>query len=131
MKRILLVLLTLFCFATCLRADTIVLKDGSRIVGDVKRTPEGWTITTPDGKTRTVSADGVKSIELGSATKGSQQSAEGLASLRRSVEALTDINQIIDRYQRFIENAKDAKVAADAQRDLSMWRERRDKGMVK
>src|SRR5690242_10427291 len=112
-------------------ADIIVLKDGTRIEGDVKRTPEGWTITLPDGKIRNVSSDGVKSIELGSGQKASQQAVEGLASLRRSVDALGDISQIIDRYQRFIENSKDPKVTADAQADLTAWREKRDKGMVK
>src|SRR4051812_16087110 len=119
-------LLSLLITASCL-GDTIVLKDGTRVEGDVKRTPEGWTITTADGKTRTVPAGGVKSIELGAGPKGSQQAAEGLASLRRSVDALSDIGQIIDRYQRFIENAKDPKVAADAQADLTGWREKRDK----
>jgi Flp pilus assembly protein TadD len=123
-------LLSLLITASCL-GDTIVLKDGTRVEGDVKRTPEGWTITTADGKTRTVPAGGVKSIELGAGPKGSQQAAEGLASLRRSVDALSDIGQIIDRYQRFIENAKDPKVAADAQADLAGWREKRDKGMIK
>jgi hypothetical protein len=36
--------------------------------------------------------------------------AADLASLRRSVEAVNDINQIIERYQRFISAAKDPKV---------------------
>ncbi len=112
-------------------ADQIVLKDGTRLSGDVKRNADGWTITMADGAVRTVAPDSVKSIELGAAPKGAQQAAEGLASLRRSVEALSDINQIIDRYQRFIESSKDAKVAADAQADLEMWRQRRDKGLVK
>jgi Flp pilus assembly protein TadD len=111
-------------------AGVIVLKDDTRLEGDVKRTPDGWTITTTDGSVQNVAPDAVKSIELGSSQK-SGQSAEGLASLRRSVEALGDINQIIDRYQHFIANAKDAQVLADAQSDLSTWQQRKDQGLIK
>jgi tetratricopeptide (TPR) repeat protein len=112
--------------------DVLILKDGTRLEGDVKRGPDGWTITTADGKTRTVKADAVKTFELGSAAnKGTMQPAEGLASLRRSTEAVADINQIIDRYQKFIDNTKDAKVLSDAQADLDQWQARKEQGLVK
>jgi len=121
-------------------ADVLVLKDGTRLEGDVKRSQDGWLITQPDGTTRAVAWDAVRSIELGATSgpasgpaRGTEAaSAElGLASLRRSVEALSDINQIIQRYERFIENTRDARIIAEAQIDLSMWRERRDRGLVK
>lgn len=114
-----------------LRADVLTLKDGTRLEGQVQRGPDGWTITSADGKTRKVAPDSVKSIELGSGAKGAEQAAAGLASLRRSVEALSDINQIIERYERLIENTKDATVAADAKGDLDLWRGRREQGLVK
>jgi Flp pilus assembly protein TadD len=123
---ILVILLTTNCWA-----GVVVLKDGTRIEGDVKRTSDGWTITQADGTTRTVPADKVKSIELGSAPRSADHSAAGLASLRRSVEALTDINQIIERYERFIENTKDEKIKSDARDDLEQWMDRRSRGLVK
>jgi Flp pilus assembly protein TadD len=131
MRKLPLLLSIVLLIPILARADVIVLKDGTRLEGEVKRTPDGWTVTTADGKSRTVTSGAVKSIELGSSQRNGQQSAEGLASLRRSVEALTDINQVIERYQRFIDNTKDAKTLAEAQIDLSMWRDRREKGLVK
>ncbi|WP_428937245.1 tetratricopeptide repeat protein [Fontivita pretiosa] len=121
-------------------ADVLVLKDGTRLQGDVKRGEDGWLITLPDGTTRAVALGAVRSIELGATSgpasgpaRGAEPAAAelGLASLRRSVEALSDINQIIQRYERFIENTRDARIVAEAQIDLSMWRERRDRGLVK
>ena len=112
-------------------ADVIVLKDGTRLEGDVKRTPDGWTIALGDGSVKNVAPDAVKSIALGSGPKDSQQSSEGLASLRRSVDALSDINQIIDRYQRFIDKTSDPKVVADAQGDLANWQQRKKQGLIK
>jgi Flp pilus assembly protein TadD len=112
-------------------ASVIELKDGTRLEGEAKRTSEGWSIKLADGTTRVVPADAVKRIDLGTGTKSSDQAAAGLASLRRSVEALSDINQIIDRYQRFIDSNKDEKVKADARADLAEWTDRKAKGLVK
>ncbi|HEY7091251.1 MAG TPA: tetratricopeptide repeat protein, partial [Tepidisphaeraceae bacterium] len=121
-------LMPAFCWA-----DVLILKDGARLEGDVKRTDQGWTVTLPDGKTRTVSADAVKSIALGAAgaDKSTVQEAGALASLRRSVDALSDINQIIERYQRLIDNTKDPATKIQAQADQQTWIERRDQGLVK
>src|SRR3954465_11873804 len=82
-----------------LARDTVVLKDGTRIVGDVKKIEGGWRITTPDGKTIDVTTANVKTIEVGnSAQKGTPEAAmSALLSLRRSTENLPDIKQIIDR----------------------------------
>lgn len=112
-------------------ADVLILKDGTRLEGDVKRTDAGWTVTTGDGKVHNVSASSVRTIELGSTPRAGLQAAAGLASLRRSVEALSDINQIIERYQRFIELTKDAAVVAEAREDLETWQQRRRQGLVK
>jgi tetratricopeptide (TPR) repeat protein len=54
-----------------------------------------------------------------------------LASLRRSVENLSDIKMVLDRYARFIDQYKQTPAAREAERDVAMWRERQDKGMVK
>jgi len=116
-------------------ADVIVLTDGSRIEGDLKRAPDkpDWIITTSDGKVRTFPPDAVKAVELGGSTtaKAPLQAVDALSSLRRSVEALSDINQIIDRYQHFIASTKDETVQADAKSDLDVWRQRKESGLVK
>src|SRR5215212_11916125 len=103
-KALILLLAAFLLLPLAARADTLTLKDGSRLEGDVKRTSDGYTITTRDGKTQNISASQVASIQLGSGEKNSAAAgADRLGSLRRSVESLTDIKQIIDRYKRFIE----------------------------
>jgi Flp pilus assembly protein TadD len=130
--RILLLLLAVLLAAPAL-GDVILLKDGSRVEGDLKRTPEGWSIHTADGKTRNFAADAVKSVELAPASGPSspQNATLALTSLRRSVEALSDLKQIIDRYQRFIDTAKDPQVQADAKADLAVWMQRKAENQVK
>jgi Flp pilus assembly protein TadD len=123
-------MLAILVASTCW-ASVIILKDGTRLEGDAKRTSDGWTITMADGSSRKVPFDAVKSIELGTAAKSSDQAASGLASLRRSVEALNDIEQIIDRYNKFIVNVKDEKTKSDAQTDLNQWIERKNRGLIK
>jgi Flp pilus assembly protein TadD len=148
--RSLLFLLIVISLAAIGWADTLVLRDGTRLVGDVKKTDAGYEITGADGKVTKVSASQVQSIELGAGTGASGGSATGagagattnmssdaasalaaLKSLRRSVEALPEINQILERYQRFIDNTKDSKIVEEARKDLAMWKERQSRGMVK
>jgi hypothetical protein len=115
-------------------ADIVTLNDGTKLEGDVKKTDRGWVITTSDGKTIEVAADKVKSIQLGKGTgeKGTPERAmSDLLSLRRSVENVTDPNQAIERFKRFIESNKDTPAAAEATKDLATWQERVDRGLVK
>lgn len=112
-------------------ADSIVLKDGSRLEGNIKKTDTGWQITATDGKVTNVPAANVKSIELGSRGNDSQSSNAALASLRRSVDALTDLSRIIERYEQFIANSKDPSVAEEAKKDLATWQDRRARGLVR
>ncbi|HVT90943.1 MAG TPA: tetratricopeptide repeat protein [Tepidisphaeraceae bacterium] len=123
----------LLILATSLaRADVVILRDGTRLEGDLNRVGDGWTITLADGKTRSFALDAVRSVQLGSTTSHSALvDSQGLASLRRSVEALGDINQIIDRYQRFIDNTKDPATLTEARSDMSMWRQRQQQKLVK
>jgi tetratricopeptide (TPR) repeat protein len=117
-------------------ADIVTLKDGTRLEGDVKKTDGGWTVTTRDGKVVTVTAEQVKSIAVGGAvtSNGKDPAAEamsGLLSLRRSVENVSDLKQIIDRFKKFIDTHKDTPAATEAQKDLAMWQERLEHGLVK
>ena len=114
--------------ASVASAGVIVTDDGRRLEGDLKKTPEGWNVTAADGSVTAVPTSQVKSIELSSAT---QQPEKGLASLRRSVAALDDINKIIERYERFIEQSQDPAVDAEGQKDLAQWRERLKQKLVK
>ncbi|CAN5664844.1 hypothetical protein BH09PLA1_BH09PLA1_09860 [soil metagenome] len=125
--------LALLVAANALFADIVTLNDGTRIEGDVKKSDSGWTITTPDGKTTEVSADKVKSIQLGGDVgKGTPERAmSDLLSLRRSLENLADPQAAIDRLMRFIESNKDAPAATDAAKDLALWQDRLDRGLVK
>lgn len=114
-------------------ADSVVLHDGTRLVGEVKKIPEGYRVTTEDGKVTIVKAEQIRSIELGGSTKANPRVAAqaGLASLRRSVEYSSDLNQIIERYRRFIEITKDPATLAEAEKDLAVWQDRLDRQMVK
>jgi tetratricopeptide (TPR) repeat protein len=116
-------------------ADIILLKDGTSLTGDIKRTSDGFVVIDDKGKSHTIPADAVKMIEpsrgAGSAD-GRLVAMDRLMSLRRSVENLTDARTVIDRFQKFIEQNKDNKpVVAEAQKDLAIWKERLDRGMVK
>jgi tetratricopeptide (TPR) repeat protein len=117
-------------------ADIVTLKDGTRLEGDVKKTDGGWTVTTRDGKVITVTAAQVKSIAVGgsagaSSTTSPAEAMSGLLSLRRSVENVSDLKQIIERFKKFIDSHKDTPAALEAQKDLAMWQERLERGLVK
>src|SRR2546429_2461118 len=90
-------------FTACAAADVVRLKDGTSVTGDVKKTEGGWTVVGADGTTRHIASVDVKSIELTSTTQpNSDNASQGLGSLRRAVENLSDPKQVIERYQLFI-----------------------------
>jgi tetratricopeptide (TPR) repeat protein len=112
--------------------DVVHLKDGRTIEGAVKHTDEGWIVRTSDNKTIRVAPIEVDSIELTPTTNPSPRVAgEHLASLRRSVEGLSDLNDIIARFQRFVDQSIDPAATADAKKDLAMWQDRLKQKMVK
>ena len=112
-------------------AGVIVTSDGTRFEGEIKRAEGGWKITGANGKTSFVAASSVKSIELSGSGVGSS-AAEGLQSLRRSVEASDDLPKIVERYKRFIDQpSTDPDTAAMAKDDLALWQDRLDKHLVK
>jgi tetratricopeptide (TPR) repeat protein len=133
MKKAAAILALAMVLTTVARGDTLRLRDGTKIEGDVKKTDGGYNVRSADGRVTFVPSDRVAGIEIG---KGGDVApptvaSDRLASLRRSVESLTDIGQIIQRYQRFIDQNKNTPVAAEAQQDLAQWEQRRDQGMVK
>ncbi len=110
-----------------LLADVVTLSDGTKIEGDIKREGNDYRITTADGKSLLINENQVTGIELKRRATGDDRPS----TLRRSVENLGDINQIIDRYQKFIEQNKNAPFATEAQKDLDLWKQRKDQNMTK
>ncbi|MBV8781428.1 MAG: tetratricopeptide repeat protein [Phycisphaerae bacterium] len=123
-------------------ADSVVLKDGSKIDGTVRRTANGWTVTDANGTSTDLTADSVARIEVGSRSSDSTSApsvgthsataAESmLASLRRSTEAISNPSIVIERYRRFIDQYADTPAAAEAKSDLATWQDRQTRGLVK
>lgn len=109
----------------------VITNDGQRIEGDLRKTPDGWRVTLPDGSTKDVATSNVKAIELNSGSGSGGSQMERLQSLRRSVEALDDVPKIIERYRRFIEQVKEKAVIDEALADLNTWQDRHTRGLVK
>src|SRR5688572_19442429 len=116
-------LLVLALVATAASADVVLLKDGSTLDGDVKKGPSGYVVTLADGKVKVVPFGDVKSIELATAPPLTTRSAkEKLASFRRSVEYVDDVNKIVERYERFIEqNAGRSEERRVGKESRSRW----------
>ncbi len=113
-------------------ADVVVLKDGSKLEGDIKKGASGYVVSQKDGKYQVVPFDQVVSLEAAQTGATTPDGArQKLESLRRSVEYLDDLHKIIDRYETFIANNATTTAAADATKDLATWRERLDQGLVK
>jgi len=118
------------CLATVATADIVQLNDGSTLEGDVKKSDAGWVVTTAAGKVTTVRVDEVKSIQKTPSTKPSAVN-DRLSSLRRAMENVSDIQTIIDRYQRFIDQAPDDATKKAAQEELVGWKQKQQQGLVK
>ncbi len=119
----------LFCcmlaLSAMVQADVVNLKDGRRLEGSVRKVADGWIVYTTPTPTH-VSPDQLVSIEL-----APPADAQRLASLRRTVEYFSDLNQIISLYQRFIDQTTDPATLADAKKDLAVWKNRLDQKMVR
>lgn len=128
MKR--LVPLILLVLAVPAFGEVVHLTDGTKLEGELQHTSEGWLVTTADGKVTLVTPSQVQSIEF-KKSAGSDSPEQGLASLRRAVANQADIQRVIERYQAFIAQNPNTPSAKDAQQDLAVWQDRRDKGLVK
>jgi Flp pilus assembly protein TadD len=126
-------IVTFFAIAilcSSLRADILILKDGTRVEGDLKHTDGGYDVTDADGKTTHVSQFDVQSIQLGKSS-GSLSAMDKFESLKRSVDSMDDINKIIARFNDFIAQNKNTPAAVQAQKELAVWQQRLDQQMVK
>src|SRR5688500_20135189 len=107
MKRWFFISIAALFVGSPLLADTIHLKNGGKLEGTIKRDKGGWEITDTTGKTLLVLDSEVSRIEKSTTLSPAELALGKLASLRRSVEPLGDVNQVIDRYQKFIEQNKE------------------------
>jgi tetratricopeptide (TPR) repeat protein len=112
-------------------ADILHLTDGSKLEGTLKRERGGWSVTDSNGKVTVIPDEKVESVQKVSNLSPADVAASKVASQRREVEALTDLNVIIERWTKFVEQNKDAPAGAEGQKELAMWKDRQDKGMVK
>src|SRR5262245_48395705 len=112
------------------RADVVILRDGTRVEGDLKKGDGGYDVTAANGKVTHVPTNNIKSIEIGRST-GNAAAVDRLASLKRSVESIDDLNQIISRFNAFIQQYKNTPAAAQAEKELAIWQDRLDKRLVK
>ena len=112
------------------RADVVVLKDGTRVEGDLQRTEDGYNLTTPAGiRTRLKTAD-IKSIEV-KPRAAPDDAQRRLDSLRRSLENASDANLAVTRYNDFLRRYGDTDQAEPARADLAQWQERVDRHMTR
>ena len=114
-----------------LSAEIVNLSDGTQVEGKIHKTGDGWTVTKSDGTVVTVSADKVVSIEASVNTSPGSVANDRLESLRRVADHSVDVQDIINRYQKFIAQSGDVSVASEAQKDLAVWQDRQEKKMVK
>jgi tetratricopeptide (TPR) repeat protein len=128
---ILFAVCTALVAAPMLCGDVVHLKDGTSVQGIVKHVDDGWVVRD-SGKTTRVASEQVESIELTPTTSPSPAVAsDRLESLRRSVEGLSDLNEIVTRFQRFVDQNTDPLAQAAAKTDLALWKDRQSQKKVK
>jgi tetratricopeptide (TPR) repeat protein len=123
------------------RADSLRLKDGTQLEGKLTKSPQGYRIRLPDGTDKQFTNDQIAAVQIigePTAAPASPALSNGsrgptltdLASLRRAVQNVSSVDQIIERYEKFITRAVDPQVHADATRDLEIWKQRKAEGLL-
>ncbi len=141
-KWTLAVAVLLLAFAPVTWGDILHLMDGTKVEGNVKKSADGWIVTGADGEVTNVPAGAVRSIELKSSGGAGGAGGKGgplppevaerrLYSLRRSVENLSNLSDIVQRYQRFVEQNKGTELGQAAEQELAVWVDRQSRGLVK
>lgn len=132
MKSVLTFLAVLVVAGIC-RGDIVTLNDGSTVAGKLQKYGDNWIVTKADGTRVTVKSDDVSGIEVsrGNAQNAAANAKADLQSLRGVADNQADLRAIIQRYQKFIDNPANATVRDDAAKDLAMWQDRLDRGLVK
>src|SRR4051794_12772601 len=74
------------------RADVIYLRDGSKVEGEIRKTPEGWVVSAADGKQTNVAAGEIARMEARPKV-GADTAEQRLNSLRNAVKSTSDAKQ--------------------------------------
>jgi len=109
----------------------IVLRDGTRLEGELRRATGGWEVITSDGARRIIPEDRVASIEHAATHDEQELAAERLAIMTRIAENIDDLNQIISRYELLITQIRGTPSEAPARDELAKWQRRKDAGYVR
>jgi len=128
-RRFVLVFVGQLAAAGICAADVVHLKNGRDVEGEIRKTPDGWMVIS-DGKVTQVTAADVASIEVKPVVTADTAMSR-LQSLRHATEKMSDLQQIIERYQTFINQNYDTPAATEARADLQAWRDRLSQGLVK
>jgi tetratricopeptide (TPR) repeat protein len=122
--------LPLLILMTAVRADVLVLDDGTRVEGKAHKDGDHWVVIDNAGQETDVPADRIVSFQLGRGQSGGT-AAQRLADLRSSVDGLHDLPTIIQRFQAFVDQNPGTPEAEQAKADLATWQQRLDQNCVK
>lgn len=122
---------TLLWVAAAASADVLILTDGTRLEGTVRKTDDGYSVTDAAGAVTNVPADKVARFQLRGENAAPGQTDVRLASLRRSVANLADLALIIGKYESFVAQNAGTDAGEEARRELEQWRDFQARGLVK
>ena len=126
--------LLLACLAAPMAAaDTVHLRDGRTLQGQLKRHgPVGWVVDSPGRKPDYFSDADVDRIEVSARPANDPvASARRLAVVRAAAAATDDPVQAVARYDALLASPLDPVTAADARADRAVWQDRSDRHLVK
>lgn len=124
-------LLPLVCLCSAAFGDTVVLTDGRKLEGDMKRDGNDWVLTDAQNRQVRLSPGEVKSIELGRRADDAGTARQRLDFLKRYTDSLADAAPAIARYEEFLKQYPGSPLEAEAKKELELWRTRQQAGMVK
>ena len=125
------ILLGLLLASSLAWGDTLILNDGRRLDGDLKRDGDNWVITDANGHTSQIAASEVKSIEAGKRTSDAETAKQKFAFIRRYAATQVEPAGVVAKYDEFLVQYPDSAQVPDAQADLVIWRQRLDQRMTR
>lgn len=128
MNRILLGLLLTSSFAW---GDTLILNDGRRLEGDIRRDGDNWILKDAKGQTSQVAASDVRSIEVGKRTSDADAARQKFAFIRRFADTQSEPAVVVAKYDEFVAQYPDSPQVVDARADVVIWRQRLDQRMTR
>src|SRR5690242_21167020 len=111
-------------------SDVVRLKDGSSIEGEIRRAGDAYLVTTADGKIQRVPIDTVAGIDV-KPVNSPDAAMSRFNSLQHAAENMTDIKQVLERFQNFIDQNPGTPAAEKAKAEMDVWRDRQAKGLVR